>query len=183
MTKHVRLSKLAAPLSRRQVMVGAAGLTFAVALSGKAASAATAATQASGNALSPWVSIAPDGTITTIAGSDTGSIGWQPFASIPADKMQLRGSGLAIGPVMATTQGPNGGLRIEATAREPFAAPDIFVEGAPGDAFAAPRITTAEGGRRLVAEIDRILGLFENNSPTAPEGQEYEIFWIAGVNP
>ena len=65
-------------------------------------------------------------------------------------------AGLAIGPVAATTAGPNGGLRIEATAREPFEAPDLFVEGAPGDAFAAPRITTSEGGRRLVAEIDRI---------------------------
>jgi suppressor for copper-sensitivity B len=65
-------------------------------------------------------------------------------------------AGLAIGPVAATTAGPNGGLRIEATAREPFEAPDLFVEGAPGDAFAAPRIITSEGGRRLVAEIDRI---------------------------
>ena len=65
-------------------------------------------------------------------------------------------AGLTIGPVAATTAGPNGGLRIEATAREPFEAPDLFVEGAPGDAFAAPRITTSEGGRRLVAEIDRI---------------------------
>ncbi len=65
-------------------------------------------------------------------------------------------AGLAIGAVAATAAGPNGGLRIEATAREPFAAPDLFVEGAPGDAFAAPRITTSEGGRRLVAEIDRI---------------------------
>ncbi|WP_343717419.1 protein-disulfide reductase DsbD domain-containing protein [Inquilinus sp.] len=65
-------------------------------------------------------------------------------------------AGLAIGPVAATAAGPNGGLRIEATAREPFQAPDVFVEGTPGDAFAAPRITTSEGGRRLVAEIDRI---------------------------
>ncbi|MGO4124853.1 protein-disulfide reductase DsbD family protein [Inquilinus sp. YAF38] len=65
-------------------------------------------------------------------------------------------AGLAIGPVAATAAGQNGGLRIEATAREPFEAPDLFVEGAPGDAFAAPRITTSEGGRRLVAEIDRV---------------------------
>ncbi|WP_342235799.1 protein-disulfide reductase DsbD family protein [Inquilinus sp. OTU3971] len=65
-------------------------------------------------------------------------------------------AGLAIGPVAAITAGPNGGLRIEATARESFEAPDIFVEGAPGDAFAAPRIATSEGGRRLVAEIDRV---------------------------
>lgn len=65
-------------------------------------------------------------------------------------------AGLVLGPVGATTAGPNGGLRIEATAREPFETPDIFVEGAPGDAFAAPRITTQDGGRRLVAEIDRI---------------------------
>ncbi|MGK9170618.1 thioredoxin family protein [Inquilinus limosus] len=61
-------------------------------------------------------------------------------------------AGLAIGPVAATEKG----LRVEATAREPFEAPDIFVEGAPGDAFAAPRIVPSDGGRRLVAEIDRI---------------------------
>jgi len=65
-------------------------------------------------------------------------------------------AGLAVGPVAATTQGSNGGLRVEATAREPFQSPDIFVEGASGDAFAAPRITLGDGGRALVAEIDRI---------------------------
>jgi suppressor for copper-sensitivity B len=61
-------------------------------------------------------------------------------------------AGLTIGTVSATDKG----LQVEATAREPFAAPDIFVEGAPGDAFAAPRITTSDGGRTLVAQIDRV---------------------------
>lgn len=87
-------------------------------------------------------------------------------------------AGLAIGPVAATTAGPNGGLRIEATAREPFEAPDIFVEGAPGDAFAAPRITTSEGGRRLVAEIDRIQAV--TDPPAALTGSPLTLTLVDG---
>ena len=46
-------------VSRRQLMVGAAGLTFAVALGGSDAGRAAAPGE-----LSPWVTIAADGTIT-----------------------------------------------------------------------------------------------------------------------
>ena len=55
-------------LSRRQVMIGAAGLTFAVAL-GRLddASAATPAAEMTGRRLSPWVSIAGDGTISIMS--------------------------------------------------------------------------------------------------------------------
>ncbi|MGF6228264.1 suppressor for copper-sensitivity B [Inquilinus ginsengisoli] len=87
-------------------------------------------------------------------------------------------AGLAIGPVAATAAGPNGGLRIEATAREPFEAPDLFVEGAPGDAFAAPRITTSEGGRRLVAEIDRIQAV--TDPPAALTGSPLVLTLVDG---
>lgn len=87
-------------------------------------------------------------------------------------------AGLAIGTVAATTQGPNGGLRIEATAREPFEAPDLFVEGAPGDAFAAPRIATSEGGRRLVAEIDRVQAV--NDPPKALAGSPLVLTLVDG---
>jgi len=50
-------------LSRRRFMVGAAGLSFAFAFGDATAQAATAASAAVGKALSPWVSIEPDGTI------------------------------------------------------------------------------------------------------------------------
>ena len=49
-------------LSRRQVMIGTAGLSFAIALHGTAGAAIPAAAT-SGKALTPWVSIASDGTI------------------------------------------------------------------------------------------------------------------------
>jgi isoquinoline 1-oxidoreductase beta subunit len=53
-------------LSRRQVMVGAAGFSFALALDRATLSAALAA-DAADRSLSPWVSIAPDGTITILS--------------------------------------------------------------------------------------------------------------------
>lgn len=54
-------------ISRRNVMIGAAGLTFAFALKGPAAVAATVSRTRAGKAMSPWVSIAPDGTITIMS--------------------------------------------------------------------------------------------------------------------
>ena len=55
-------------LSRRQVMIGAAGLTFAVALGRPDdASAAAPAAEMTGRRLSPWVSIAGDGTISIMS--------------------------------------------------------------------------------------------------------------------
>jgi isoquinoline 1-oxidoreductase subunit beta len=65
MTQHV--VKVNAPLSRREVMIGAAGLSFAVALGKTAAQAAVLAGERAGKALSPWVSIAPDGTVTIMS--------------------------------------------------------------------------------------------------------------------
>ena len=64
MTEHVDPAGLLPSLSRREVMLGAAGLTFAVALGrGALAQAPGAAALGAGKALSPWVTIAPDGTI------------------------------------------------------------------------------------------------------------------------
>ena len=54
------------PISRRQVMIGAAGLSFAIGVGGRA-DAATVALEAVGKTLNPWVSIAPDGTITIMS--------------------------------------------------------------------------------------------------------------------
>jgi isoquinoline 1-oxidoreductase beta subunit len=64
MTKHP-IDMLSAAVSRRHVMTGAAGLTFAIALGrGDSATAAVPAGEMRGKSLSPWVSIAPDGTIS-----------------------------------------------------------------------------------------------------------------------
>ena len=54
-------------LSRRSFMVGAAGLTFAFATGVGPADAAVLAHEKTGKAISPWVSIAPDGTITIMS--------------------------------------------------------------------------------------------------------------------
>jgi isoquinoline 1-oxidoreductase subunit beta len=68
MTKHLRSSKLSTPVSRRQVMIGAAGLTFAVALPRiDEALPAAPASEMTGKSLSPWVSIASDGTISIMS--------------------------------------------------------------------------------------------------------------------
>src|SRR6478735_1581509 len=55
-------------LSRRQVMIGVAGLTFAVALARlEDALAAAPSAEMAGRPLSPWVSIATDGTISIMS--------------------------------------------------------------------------------------------------------------------
>src|SRR5262245_38015105 len=67
-------------MSRRQVMIGAAGLSFAIALSGRAG-ATTLAAQRSGTAISPWVSIANDGTITIMSAAT--EMGQGSLTSLP----------------------------------------------------------------------------------------------------
>src|SRR5215510_4755697 len=78
MTKHIRMDS---PLSRRQVMIGAAGLSFAFTLDGPLARAATLANERAGKTLSPWVSIAPDGTITIM--SAAAEMGQGSMTSLP----------------------------------------------------------------------------------------------------
>jgi isoquinoline 1-oxidoreductase subunit beta len=67
-------------ITRRQVMVGAAGLTFALALPG-AARAAVPSNERIGKALNPWLSIAPDGTITIM--SAAAEMGQGSMTSLP----------------------------------------------------------------------------------------------------
>src|SRR5258705_6843725 len=66
MPEHVTPTKLNTGVPRRKVMIGAASLSFAIAL-GSRADAATVASEAAGRTMSPWVSIAPDGTITIMS--------------------------------------------------------------------------------------------------------------------
>jgi isoquinoline 1-oxidoreductase beta subunit len=79
MNMHInRLEK--AGVSRRQVMIGTAGLTFAIALGGRT-NAAAIATERTGQALTPWVSIAPDGTITIMSAAT--EMGQGSMTSLP----------------------------------------------------------------------------------------------------
>ena len=88
MTQHVAIESLNARssrrqvLSRRQVMIGAAGLTFAVALGvDRRAASAVLVAERSGKTLSPWVSIATDGTITIM--SPATEMGQGSMTSLP----------------------------------------------------------------------------------------------------
>src|SRR5262245_21656293 len=80
MTQHLEGSNAA--LSRRQVMIGVAGLSFAIVLGphGRAA-AAVLAGEGTGKALSPWVSIAPDGAITIMSAAT--EMGHGSMTSLP----------------------------------------------------------------------------------------------------
>jgi isoquinoline 1-oxidoreductase subunit beta len=76
------IDRFSAVISRRQVMIGAAGLTFAIALNGGShADAAVPAGEASGVSLSPWASIAPDGTISVM--SPATEMGQGSMTSLP----------------------------------------------------------------------------------------------------
>src|SRR5579864_1263373 len=70
----------ARPVSRRQVMIGAAGLSFAVAI-GAPADAAVVAAERAGQIMSPWVSIAPDGAITIMSAAT--EMGQGSMTSLP----------------------------------------------------------------------------------------------------
>jgi len=81
MAQHIVMDKPATALSRRQVMMGAAGLSFAMALDGRLAGAATLASERTGRAISPWVSIASDGTITIMSAAT--EMGQGSMTSLP----------------------------------------------------------------------------------------------------
>src|SRR5205807_7566917 len=78
MNKHIK--NFEAPVSRRQVMIGAAGLSFAVALGGHA-DAAVLAAERTGQTMSPWISIAADGTITIMSAAT--EMGQGSMTSLP----------------------------------------------------------------------------------------------------
>ena len=70
----------ASALSRRQVMIGAAGLTFAVAVPDSLKGAVLSGERA-GTAMNPWISIATDGTITIMSAAT--EMGQGSMTSLP----------------------------------------------------------------------------------------------------
>jgi isoquinoline 1-oxidoreductase beta subunit len=78
MNKHIKKSEKL--LSRRQVMIGAAGLSFAVALP-DGLNAAVLSGERTGTAISPWISIATDGTITIMSAAT--EMGQGSMTSLP----------------------------------------------------------------------------------------------------
>ena len=66
--------------SRRQVMIGVAGFSFAIAF-GERAGAAVIAQAKAGHDLTSWVSIAPDGTITIMSAAT--EMGQGSMTSLP----------------------------------------------------------------------------------------------------
>src|SRR5438105_9521822 len=78
MNQHIK--SFQTKVSRRQVMIGAAGLSFAIAL-GDRANAAVLASERIGTAMSPWVSIASDGTITIMSAAT--EMGQGSMTSLP----------------------------------------------------------------------------------------------------
>src|SRR5437016_10220953 len=95
MNKPIRNSEIA--LSRRQVMIGAAGLSFAFALGN--AEAAVLAAEPAGTSLSPWISIDTDGTITIMsAATEMGQGSMTALPLIIAEELDADWSRLRIVP-------------------------------------------------------------------------------------
>jgi isoquinoline 1-oxidoreductase beta subunit len=81
MTHDLATNGLNTSISRRRVMIGAAGLSFAFVLHGPLVRAATLGSERVGKALSPWVSVAPDGTITIMSAAT--EMGQGSMTSLP----------------------------------------------------------------------------------------------------
>jgi isoquinoline 1-oxidoreductase subunit beta len=83
MNKPIKSSEL----NRRQVMIGAAGITFAFAAAGRV-DAAVLGDEVTGKTLSPWISIATDGTITIMsAATEMGQGSWTSLPLIVAEEL------------------------------------------------------------------------------------------------
>ena len=76
------------------------------------------------------------------------------------------GHGLAIERAEVLGDGEEVLLRLTATARRPFAAPDVFVEGPEDLEYRPPRVSLGGGGRRAVLEVP-VIGAGETEASLA----------------
>lgn len=67
-------------------------------------------------------------------------------AAVPGDG---RASGLSITAIRSA----RGVVEVEATGREPFVSPDVFIESVPPVALAAPKVTYLDGDRRVILRL------------------------------
>ena len=87
MNKPINVSEIdGRQMNRRQVMIGAVGMSFAF-VAGRA-DAAVLASETTGKSLSPWISIANDGTITIMsAATEMGQGSWTSLPLIVAEEL------------------------------------------------------------------------------------------------
>lgn len=73
--------------------------------------------------------------------------------AVAAAEAAVPGDGAAAGLAVTAVRAMGAALEVEATAREPFVSPDLFVETDPALAFAAPAVRFADGDRRVVMRL------------------------------
>ncbi|MEK9722079.1 MAG: protein-disulfide reductase DsbD domain-containing protein, partial [Rhodospirillaceae bacterium] len=100
------------------------------------------------------------------------------LASVPGDGAA---HGLRLADLRSVTAGKTAHLQLTARADAPFAAPDVFVEGAPGLAFGPPKVTLSKDGREALMDVavDGLDGLDDAKGKTL-DGRSFVVTLVDG---